>query len=361
MPADLRERLQSTLGNDYAIDSELGGGGMSRVFLAQESALGRPVVVKVLPPELVSAINVERFRREIQLAAQLQHPHIVPLLSAAESGGLLFYTMPRVNGESLRARLDRSGELPIPEAVRLLRELADALAYAHRHGVVHRDVKPENVLCADGHALITDFGVAKALSLSSGVGSTTSPGLAIGTPTYMSPEQAAGDPQVDGRADVYSFGAVAYEVLSGRPPFQRANVQALLAAHIAEAPDPVEKLRPAIPPALAALVTQCLEKRPADRPQGAAEILRALDALGTNGSGSPGVAVVPVRSGVSRRWLLVAGLLLALLVVLLVAYAYRERAASFDTPARSRYSTEARRFPRLDGPRDEVLRTRTTV
>ena len=330
MPADLRERLQSMLGHDYAIDSEIGGGGMSRVFSARESALGRPVVVKVLPPELVSAINVERFRREIQLAAQLQHPHIVPLLSAAESGGLLFYTMPRVDGESLRARLDRSGELPIADAVRLLRELADALAYAHRHGVVHRDVKPDNVLCADGHALITDFGVAKALSLSSGVGTATSPGVAIGTPTYMSPEQASGDPQVDSRADVYGFGALAYEVLTGRPPFQRANTQALLAAHIAEAPVPIETLRPALPPALAALVMQCLEKRPADRPQGAAEVLRVLDALGTTGGGSRVVAAAPSRMDASRRWLVLAGLLLALLAVLLAVRAARDRS---DAPA----------------------------
>src|SRR3989442_967364 len=187
---DLRERLQTALGDAYRIERELGGGGMSRVFLAQETALKRHVVIKVLPPEMAAGVNVERFRREVELAASLQHPHIVPLLSAAASGDLLYYTMPLVEGESLRTKLAREGELPVTETIRVLADVADALAYAHAHGVVHRDIKPDNVLISGKHAVVTDFGVAKAVSASSG-GSLTSLGVALGTPAYMAPEQAA--------------------------------------------------------------------------------------------------------------------------------------------------------------------------
>lgn len=174
---------------------------MSRVFLADETSLGRKVVVKVLPPELAAEVNVERFRREIQVAARLQHPHIVPLLSASEDDALLYYSMPFVYGESLRQRLARDGELPIVDAVRLLREISDALSYAHEHGVVHRDIKPENILLSRGHAVVADFGVAKALAAATSEQKLTSTGLALGTPTYMAPEQAVGDPRVDHRAD----------------------------------------------------------------------------------------------------------------------------------------------------------------
>ncbi len=279
----IREQLQASLGANYALERELGGGGMSRVFVATEKTLGRTVVVKVLPPELAHAVSVERFRREIATSARLQHPHIVPLLTAGEADGLPYYTMPFIDGESLRARLSRVGELPLADIVRILRDVASALAYAHEHGVVHRDIKPENVLLTRQHALVADFGVAKALSASTtmGIASSTSLGIALGTPAYMAPEQAAADPTTDGRADLYSLGAVAYEMLTGSSPFAGRNAQATLAAHAQEAATPVASRRPATPPSLAALVMQLLEKRPADRPQTAEAVLAVLDTVST--------------------------------------------------------------------------------
>jgi len=241
--SDLADRLQAALGDTYRIERELGGGGMSHVFLAQETALGRSVVVKVLPPEMSASVNIERFRREIQLAASLQHPHIVPVLAAGQSGDLLYYTMPLVEGESLRAKLAREGEMPVSDAIRVLRDVVDALAYAHARGVVHRDIKPDNVLISGQHAVVTDFGVAKAMSASSGSSSLTSLGVALGTPAYMAPEQAAADPHVDHRADLYAVGAMAYEMLCGRPPFSGMSPQQVLAAHTMQAPDPVQSLR----------------------------------------------------------------------------------------------------------------------
>src|SRR5256885_1201433 len=214
--AELRDRLQAALGDAYRIERELGGGGMSRVFLAEEVRLGRQVVVKVLPPEMAAGVSADRFEREIQLAAKLQHPHIVPLLTAGARGDLLYYVMPHIAGESLRARLAHERELPVVEAARILRDVCDALAYAHGHGIVHRDIKPDNVLLSGKHALVTDFGVAKAVSQSKGSGTLTSLGMALGTPAYMAPEQAAGDPQVDHRADLYAVGALGYELLAGR-------------------------------------------------------------------------------------------------------------------------------------------------
>ena len=281
LTADLLQQLQAALGAGYRFDRELGGGGMSRVFLAEETGLARSVVVKVLPPELGAGVNVDRFRRETQLAASLQHPHIVPLLTAGAAGDLLYYTMPFVEGESLRARLAREHELPVRDAVRILRDVADALAYAHGRGVVHRDIKPDNVLLSGGHALVADFGIAKALSQAAGSSGLTSVGVAIGTPTYMAPEQAAGDPAVDHRADLYAFGAMAYEMLGGRPPFAGLSPHQTLAAHITEKIEPVTRHRPQLPRPLAELVMWCLEKNPADRPQTAAELVPALEGLTT--------------------------------------------------------------------------------
>ena len=209
--SDIRTQLETALAPGYSIGRELGGGGMSRVYLANETALDREVVAKVLPPELAHAVSAERFRQEIRHAARLSHPHIVQLLSAGQAGDLLYYTMPFVEGESLRTRLARSGELPTREAVRLLREVADALAYAHTHGLVHRDIKPDNVMLSSGHAVVTDFGVAKALSASAtgGDGGLTSLGVALGTPAYMAPEQAAAEPTTDNGADLYAWGCLA--------------------------------------------------------------------------------------------------------------------------------------------------------
>ncbi|HET9515823.1 MAG TPA: protein kinase, partial [Gemmatimonadales bacterium] len=269
---------------------------MSRVFLAEEVGLQRQVVVKVLPPEMAAGVNQDRFRREIQLAARLQHPHIVPLLTAGSAGDILYYVMPYIKGESLRAKLAREGELPVAEAARILREVTDALSYAHDEGVVHRDIKPDNVMIAGEHALVTDFGVAKAVTDSTGGTSLTSLGMALGTPAYMSPEQASGDPHVDHRADLYSLGAMAFEMLTGAPPFSAPTPQAMLSAHVTKAPERVGAIRPAVPPALEGLVMRCLEKRPADRWQNAREILPHLSAVLTPTGGTQPVPVVPTLS-----------------------------------------------------------------
>ena len=310
--SDLQARLQAALGAAYRIERELGGGGMSRVFVAQERELERQVVVKVLPPEMAAGVNAERFRREIQLAASLQHPHIVPLLAAGHSDDLLYYTMPLIEGESLRAKLARAGELPISETVRILRDVTDALAYAHEHGVVHRDIKPDNVLIARHHAVVTDFGVAKALSQSTGKSSLTSAGVALGTPAYMAPEQAAADPHTDHRCDIYAVGALGYEMLTGRPPFTGATPQQLLAAQVTEAPEPVTKRRATVPAALAAVIMRCLEKSPADRWQTAAELLHDLEALTTPSGGRVAAIAQPVVL-LRERWRGVALAVVALL------------------------------------------------
>jgi len=299
--ADLQARLQVALGPGYRVERELGGGGMSRVFLAEERELGRQVVVKVLPPEMAAGLNAERFRREIQLAASLQHPHIVPLLAASHTDDLVYYTMPLIEGESLRAKLGRQGELPIPDTVRILRDVADALAYAHEHRVVHRDIKPDNVLIARQHAVVTDFGVAKALSESTGKSSLTSAGVALGTPAYMAPEQAAADPHTDHRCDIYALGALGYEMLTGRPPFTGATPQQVLTAQVTEAPEPVSKRRATVPPALAALVMRCLEKSAADRWQTAAELVQQLEVMATPSGGTTPTAAHPVTGAPRRR------------------------------------------------------------
>jgi serine/threonine-protein kinase len=285
---DLREQLQKTLGDAYTLERELGGGGMSRVFVATEAALGRRVVVKVLPGHSAGSVSIDRFKREIQLAARLQHPHIVPLLTAGESEGLPYFTMPFVEGESLRVRLAKGGELPVAEGMRILREVAAALANAHEKGIVHRDIKPDNVLLSGGAAMVTDFGVAKALSASSNAegNAATSLGVALGTPAYMAPEQAAASPNIDARADIYAWGIMAYELFAGRPPFSGRSPQAVLAAQVSEAPEHVLKLRPALPAALAALIMRCLEKHAADRPQSAGELIHTLDAITTPSGGS---------------------------------------------------------------------------
>jgi TolB-like protein/tRNA A-37 threonylcarbamoyl transferase component Bud32/Flp pilus assembly protein TadD len=323
---DLREQLQSTLGAAYRLERELGGGGMSRVFLAEETSLGRHVVVKVLPPELAASINVERFKREIHLAAGLQHPHIVPLLVAAESSGLLYYTMPFIDGESLRARLVRDGALPVTDAVRLLREVADALSYAHEHGVVHRDIKPENILLSRGHAAVADFGVAKALSASTNASEITSVGLVVGTVAYMAPEQAVGDLMTDHRADLYSLGIVAYELLTGRTPFSGRPIQALLAAHATEPPAPVGLRRPGLNPSVSTLVMRMLEKRPDDRPRDADEVLRQLELAEKR-------RTTGARVPFSRRgWRLIAGVAAVIAIVAAAAGAYVLRRSGAAKP-----------------------------
>ncbi len=300
---DLREQVEQALGAAYTIDGELGGGGMSRVFSATENSLGRRVVIKVLPPEMAEGLSVERFKREIQLAARLQNPHIVPVLTAGEMHGLPYYTMPFVNGHSLRARLTKSGPLSIAEAVSLLKDVARALECAHEAGVVHRDIKPDNVLLSGGSAVVTDFGVAKAVSESKkkGVGETlTHVGTSLGTPAYMAPEQAAADASIDHRADLYSFGVMGYEMLAGQPPFHGRTAQRLLAAQMSERPQPIEELRTDTPPVLAQLIMTCLEKEANDRAQSASEIVRALEQV-TSGGGLPAMPAI-LLGGRRRLW-----------------------------------------------------------
>ena len=290
----LRDELQRTLGEAYTLERELGGGGMSTVFVARDNALGRSVVVKVLPYELAATVSVDRFKREIMLSAALQHPHIVPVLSAGETGGddkgaatmrLPFFIMPFVEGESLRARLSR-GPLSVREAVSILKDVARALVYAHGRGIIHRDIKPDNILLSGGSATVTDFGVAKAISASregakpqapTRSGTITLVGTSIGTPAYMAPEQAAGDPNTDHRADLYALGIVGYEMLVGTPPFHGRAPQQLLAAQLTEPPPPIGSRRYDVPGALATLIMKLLEKDPTKRPRTANEVARALE------------------------------------------------------------------------------------
>jgi eukaryotic-like serine/threonine-protein kinase len=292
VPPTLTEALRER----YLLERELGRGGMATVYLARDLKHDRAVALKVLHPDLAAAVGSERFLLEIRLVARLQHPHILPIHDSGESAGQLWFTMPYVEGESLRARLNREGELPIGETIRLLRDVTDALAYAHQHGLVHRDIKPDNVLISGHHAVVADFGVAKALSAAGETSSRTSAGMAIGTPGYMSPEQASGDPHVDARADIYAVGMLAYEMLTGELPFSAPTVQAILAAQLTQRPPPISAKRPNVSSALETLVMRCLEKRPADRPQSAEELVRTLEAIPTPSSGSEPIQAPPRRS-----------------------------------------------------------------
>ncbi len=283
---DISERLQSALSDRYRIERELGAGGMATVYLAEDLKHHRNVAIKVLREDIAASIGAARFLREIEIAAQLQHPNILTLLDSGTANGFLFYVMPYVSGQSLRERLSREGELPVHEAVRLLSEVVDALSDAHEHGVVHRDIKPDNVMLSGRHALVADFGVAKAVSdASSGGAGVTSVGLAVGTPAYMSPEQAAADPGIDHRSDIYSVGVMAYEMLTGRTPFSGATSQQILAAQVTQTPDPLSRYRPGVPAALEAVVMRCLEKRPSDRWQSASQLHAALEPFATASSG----------------------------------------------------------------------------
>src|SRR5687767_8142847 len=258
---------------------------MSRVFLATENRLNRKVVVKVLSPDLAAGVSAERFEREIQLAARLQQANIVPLLATGDTNGLPYFTMPFVEGESLRTRIAAQHKFSITETVSILRDVARALSYAHAAGIVHRDIKPDNVLLSHGAAVVTDFGIAKALSdarAETGGSSLTQTGTSLGSPAYMAPEQVAGDPNVDHRADLYAFGCMGYELLTGEPPFTAESPQRVFAAHLTEKPRPVAARRSDVPRPLAAMIMRCLEKDPGDRPQSAAQVLSALESASTS-------------------------------------------------------------------------------
>ena len=288
--AGLLGALTSAVSGRYRVERELGAGGMATVYLAHDVRHDREVAIKVLHPDLGAALGAERFLGEIRTTARLQHPHVLPLLDSGEADGLLFYVMPYVAGETLRARLERERQLPIPEAVRIAREVASALDHAHRHGVIHRDIKPENILLADGQALVADFGIALAVQQAGGRRMTQT-GLSLGTPQYMSPEQAMGEKSIDARSDVYALGCVLYEMLAGEPPFTGASVQAIVARLIAEEPRPLAVQRRSIPGHVEAAALRALEKLPADRFATAAEFVAALD--GT-------AATVTTRTGPSR-------------------------------------------------------------
>ncbi len=299
------QRLEA-LADRYAVEREIGHGGMATVYRARDLKHDRLVAIKVLRPELAQAMGGERFLREITIASQLQSPHILPLLDSGEVDGLLYYVMPLVDGESLRDLLARDGAMPPSEATRLLREIVDGLAHAHRRGVLHRDIKPDNVMLAERHALLMDFGVAKALAdgrSSGGATGTADPhvtltevGISLGTPAYMAPEQAAADPNIDHRADIYAIGVMAYEMLTGTPPFTGAP-QVVIASHITKAPTAITTVQPDVPAALAAIVMRCLAKDPADRYQSADDLLHAIEGLTT----PTGTAATMVPPPVRRR------------------------------------------------------------
>jgi eukaryotic-like serine/threonine-protein kinase len=306
----VQPRLNAALQGRYAVDRELGVGGMATVFLAHDVRHNRRVALKVIREDLSAGIGAERFLREIQLAASLHHPNILPLYDSGSADGILYYTMPLAEGESLRERLSRDRTVPLADALRLTREVADALDYAHRHEVVHRDIKPENILLHEGHALITDFGIGKALSAANAGETLTQFGLAVGTPAYMSPEQASGETQLDGRTDLYSLGCVLYEMLTGTPPFPGKNAAAVIARRLAEPPPDARAKASDVPDAVAELTQRLMATDPANRFNTGAEVSQALARSSTTGGNAtvssggaanvkgqiPGIAVLPFAS-----------------------------------------------------------------
>ena len=311
---DLLERLQAGLADRYRVVRELGQGGMAVVFLAEDLKHHRRAALKVLRPELATAVGHDRFLREIGIAAGLAHPHILPLYDSGETAGLVYYVMPYVEGESLGDRLRREGRLPVNEALRIAAEVADALAYAHGAGLVHRDVKPENILFQGGHAVVADFGVARAMD-TAGAGQITEVGLALGTPVYMSPEQAAAD-AIDGRSDVYALGCVLSEMLAGEPPYTGDTARAILARHALEAIPSVRARRPEVSAAVDAAIVRAMGKAPGDRWAGAAEFGAVLRTLATGAE--PAGAWVPHRRWIARGALAVAGLVVLIGIVALL-------------------------------------------
>ena len=280
MSSDPRDRLQSSLGAGYRLSRELGGGGMAKVYVADDPALGRRVVVKVLAPDLAAGVDIDRFKREIQVAGSLHHPRIVPVLSAGQSGDeLLYYTMPFIEGESLRALIDRERQLSLDQALAITRDVADALEYAHAQNIVHRDIKPGNILIEreSGRAVVTDFGIARAIERAADISTVTSTGFTLGTPTYMSPEQAGAEKEIDGRSDIYSLGCVLYEMLAGTPPFVAPTARALIARHMTEPPPSILVVRPELPADTQRLLEHMLAKTRAARLSDAAALSRAID------------------------------------------------------------------------------------
>jgi serine/threonine-protein kinase len=357
--SNFEDQLRTALSPAYEIERELTGAGMSRVFVATDKALGRKVVVKVLPPELTAGVNRERFRREIQVAAQLQHPHIVTLLSAGEDGELLYYTMPYIEGESLRHSLEK-GPLAVRDVVRILHDVVDALAYAHARGVIHRDIKPGNILRQGSHALVTDFGVAKALNAAT-ISGITSAGMVIGTPSYMAPEQLAGDPTADHRMDIYAVGLLAYELLTGESPFTGPSPAATMAAQLTRVPEPLYQCCPDVPPPLSAIIMQCLAKEPSQRPPTAEALMTALDSI-TTSSGDIKTAATQVLPSVAtrrRRLTIAAGVATVALGSAVVVFASQR--AERPAPARAAGTSSTKPAVEPPAPSRPAGRTNATA
>jgi serine/threonine-protein kinase len=312
--ADVLDRLRTVLADRYAIERELGSGGMATVYLAEDLKHERQVALKVLRPELAAALGPERFLQEIKIAANLHHPHILPLYDSGEAEGFLYYVMPYVEGESLRDRLAREKQLAIDDALQVAREVADALSYAHSHGVIHRDIKPENILLESGHAVVADFGIARAVDAAGGE-RLTETGLALGTPAYMSPEQAGGSKDLDGRSDLYALGCVLHEMLAGQPPFTGPTIESLVHQHLTAPPPSVTAIRPSVPGWVAAALERSLAKTPADRFNPVAQFGEAISPR--TSVTSPDMRPLPVALG-KRRWLAPGVLAAALLVVIAV-------------------------------------------
>jgi serine/threonine-protein kinase len=349
---DLLPELQRLLRDRYAVERELGRGGMAQVFLARDKKYGRRVAIKIMDPDISTAVGSERFLREVQITAQLQHTNIVPLLDSGEAEGLLYAVMPYIEGESLRDRMMCCGKVAVSEAASIACEVADALEYAHRHGVVHRDVKPENILLSNGHAVVADFGVARAVELSGGA-TLTGIGLPIGTVAYMSPEQATSAAGVDGRSDIYSLGCVLYEMLAGRMAFSGPTLKSVLTQQLNSDP-PLEHLQTAeVPPALISTVRRCMEKAPEDRFQTAgalAEALRetlgALPRLSTPVPAVPPEATAAADRASAGRWLIPAALLAALALVFLVWRPFESNRPTVPKPPKaSRYAASVAVLP----------------
>jgi tetratricopeptide (TPR) repeat protein len=319
---ELTELLHRVIGDHYALERELGRGGMATVYLARDLRHDRFVAVKVVRPDLAAVLGPARFLHEIEIAAHLAHPHILPLHDSGQFEGNLYYVMPYVEGESLRARLQREVQLPLLDALTIAREVADALGYAHQHGVVHRDIKPENILLQAEHALVADFGIARAIDIAGGE-ELTDTGIVLGTPAYMSPEQASGD-VTDGRSDLYSLGCVLYEMLAGEPPFTGASAHAVLARHRSDAPRSLRVVRTGVPPALESALSTVLAKVPADRFATAGDFRRALE--------SDGVQVGATRRGLPRRRIAVLAAIAAALALIAVVTTFRRLPRSPSTP-----------------------------
>ena len=330
----LHDRLASALADRYRFERELGQGGMATVYLAHDLRHDRPVAIKVLRPELASALGGERFLAEIRTTARLQHPNILPLHDSGAAGDLLFYVMPYVEGESLRDRLEREGQLPLEDAVRIGSEVASALDYAHRKAIIHRDVKPENILLHDGRAMVADFGIALAASRA-GADRLTGTGLSLGTPRYMSPEQAMGERQITARSDIYALGCVVYEMLVGTPPFSGPTAQAVVARALSETPPPIRTARPSVPPALERAVLKALERVPADRWRSAAEFATALQP-GNAPPGAPGDAPSARTQHPGPRLAVLAGIAALIGLGLLGAWGMRRFGATPATAAVAR-------------------------